>query len=131
MDIQSKEKYKEWGKKGGAPKKKDSDKRRCFIGIHLTEEEKTKLTTLVGKHKMKQSDLVRKLIFDGAEKLLTNLRLAETMQIRIELRKIGVNINQMAKIMNTEKAFIISDKHREQLQYLEKSIKDILESAKV
>jgi hypothetical protein len=130
MDQIDREKFREWGKKGGAPKKSESEKKCHFAGIHLTADEKNRLSSLVGKHRMKQSDLVRKLIFDGADKLVSNLQLAEAMKLRVELRKIGVNINQIAKKMNAEDSFIVSDKYRDQLRYLENIIKSILESDK-
>lgn len=128
MNNDIKEKYKEWGRRGGAPKKNENLKRTNFVGIHLTKDEKAKLILLVKKTKMKQSDLVRKLIFDSSEKIISDLLLAEAMQIKIELRKIGVNINQMAKKMNAEDTFVISDKHRDQFQFFQSTIQSILDS---
>lgn len=80
-------------------------KRSCEWKTRLTEEENKKLTELALKLKMTKQEFGEKCLF--SQVLLTEYdretieeMLMELKQVRQQLRGMGTNVNQMAKIAN-------------------------------
>lgn len=80
-------------------------KRNCEWKTRLTEEENKKLTELTLKLKMTKQEFGKKCLF--SQILLTEYdretieeMLMELKQVRQQLRGMGTNVNQMAKIAN-------------------------------
>jgi hypothetical protein len=102
------------------PKIPDNDKRKDKLIIRVSMEEKLRIRTLTksGKYAC-MSDFIRVRIFNQPKKKTitlddeTNMRLK---QIDYELNKIGVNLNQLSKRMNSFAGYNIGDNDRQLLR---------------
>ena len=73
------------------------------LEIRLTQEEHDRLSETVEELKIDKSELVRKLLFKGENTLMVTSRdfRQATDKIGPELGKIGSNVNQFARYVNT------------------------------
>jgi len=85
--------------------------------VRLTENENEKLTTELEKHNLTFSDFAR------AKILNQRIRSKITNDLIYEVSKIGSNLNQIAKYVNTQKA--LDFQVLEKLVSIEKKIEDL------
>ena len=101
------------------PKIPDSDKRKDKLIIRVSMEEKLRIRTLTksGKYAC-MSDFIRVRIFNQPKKktiTLDNETNIQLKQMDYELNKIGVNLNQLSKRMNSFAGYNIGDNDRQLL----------------
>lgn len=93
-----------------------SRKRNKQLNIRLTEEEYQKLMYNINKSKLSQSEYIRKsilrkdiIVIDGIKELL------------IEIKRIGNNLNQLTKAVNSGMIADISN----DLKYIKSELKEV------
>lgn len=86
------------------PQKAPADKKRCLVQFRTTEEEKTQFEKLACEAGLTVSDFIKKLVIkrQPQKKRATPDR-AILIKGLAELGKIGSNINQIAKEINTQR----------------------------
>ena len=88
------------------PKVPDKEKRKIVVRLLLSEEEKIRLSYFVRNGKFGcMSDFLRNKIFDQSRKKIITLDEKDFPLIKrmdYELNKIGVNLNQIAKKINSQ-----------------------------
>jgi len=72
------------------------------IRLRLSEEDYKRLLELSGEYKMKPTEFIRQAVMDGVSGLENSVKLKLISEIKREIRKIGVNINQIARWANTD-----------------------------
>lgn len=72
-------------------------KRTNQVKVYLSDKEKEKLEGLVKKSKLNQSDYMRKCLLDKEVIVIEDIK-----ELMKELKAIGNNLNQLARIANTE-----------------------------
>ena len=72
------------------------------IRLRLSEEDYKRLLDLSGEYKMKPTEFIRQAVMDGVSGLENSVKLKLISEIKREIRKIGVNINQIARWANTD-----------------------------
>lgn len=102
------------------PRISDKDKRKIVVRLLMTEEEKLKLDSLVklGRYGC-MSDYLRTKIFDQSKRRMISLDDVAKEQLKsldYELNKIGVNLNQLSKRMNSFSGYNIGDNDRQLLK---------------
>ncbi len=102
------------------PKIPDSDKRNDKLIIRVSREEKMRIRILTksGKYAC-MSDFIRVRIFNQPKKKILSLDdelNAELKRMDYELNKIGVNLNQLSKRMNSFAGYNIGDNDRKLLR---------------
>jgi uncharacterized protein (DUF342 family) len=102
------------------PKLSDTDKRTEKLIIRLTREEKFRLRnlTMQGKYAC-LSDYMRNKIFDPSKRKMISLdneAIEQLKSLDYELNKIGVNLNQLSKRMNSFAGYNIGDNDRKLLK---------------
>jgi len=75
---------------------------------------------------MKPTEFIRQAVMDGVSGLENSVKLKLISEIKREIRKIGVNINQIARWANTYKADAESWKILTMLNEVDAKISDIL-----
>ena len=102
------------------PKLPEHEKRTEIIRLLLTREEKQRLDSFVRTGKFGcRSDYIRYAIFRRSDikKVHFDSETKEQLQILdYELNKIGVNLNQLSKKMNSFAAYNIDDNDRQLLR---------------
>ena len=102
------------------PKLSDSDKRTEKLIIRLTREEKLRLQNLTKQGKYAcMSDYMRNKIFDQSKRKVFSLDDQAKEQLKsldYELNKIGVNLNQLSKRMNSFSSYNVGDNDRQLLK---------------
>jgi hypothetical protein len=97
------EEIKTWNPKGGRPKKDEKDLRNKSVKIKLTETEKTDLYKEAGEKGWKQPLVYfrNKLLSKGGGSGYNPQELFKALnELNPELKKVGRNINQVAKYVN-------------------------------
>lgn len=98
------------------PKLSDTDKRSTKLIIRVSREEKLRLKAMTKKGKYGcMSDLIRTKVFRESNKKVVSLDEEATRQLKsldYELNKIGVNLNQLSKRMNSFAGYRIDDNDR-------------------
>ncbi len=101
------------------PKLPDHEKRTEIIRLLLTREEKQRLDSFVRTGKFGcRSDYIRYAIFRRSDIKEVHFDSETKEQLQIldyELNKIGVNLNQLSKKMNSFPAYNIGDNDRQLL----------------
>lgn len=102
------------------PKISDIDKREIVVKLLMTKEEKLRFDSLVkqGKHAC-MSDYLRNKIFDQSNRKVISLDEEANTQLKsldYELNKIGVNLNQLSKRMNSFAGYNVGDNDRQLLK---------------
>lgn len=102
------------------PKLSDTDKRTEKLIIRLTRDEKLRLQNLIKQGKYGcMSDYMRNKIFDQSRRktLLPNNETKDQLKsLDYELNKIGVNLNQHFKRMNSFSGYNVGDNDRQLLK---------------
>ncbi len=102
------------------PKISDKDKRKIVVRLLMTREEKLKLDSLVKQGKYAcMSDYMRNKIFDQSKRkviLLDDQAKEQLKSLDYELNKIGVNLNQLSKRMNSFSGYNVGDNDRQLLK---------------
>lgn len=102
-------------KQEGRPPKNPEDKRSALLKCYVTPEESEALKLKCRLAGMSMSDFLRSLALDQEIKAQANP--TELKQIRAELGRIGGNINQIAKKVNSSGKFEVQ-RFREMSEYL-------------
>lgn len=102
------------------PRLADKEKRTVVVRFLMTKEEKIRLDSLVKRGKYGcTSDFLRFKIFDESRRKTISLDEEANSQLKsldYELNKIGVNLNQLSKRMNSFAGYQISDSDRQLLK---------------
>ena len=102
------------------PRKSDKDKHKIVVRLLMTIEEKLKLDSLVKQGKYGcMSDYMRNKIFDQSKRKVISLDDQAKEQLKsldYELNKIGVNLNQLSKRMNSFSGYNVGDNDRQLLK---------------
>ncbi len=102
------------------PRISDKDKRKIVVRLLMTREEKLRLDSLVKQGKYGcMSDYLRNKIFDQPKRKvisLDNEAKAQLKNLDYELNKIGVNLNQLSKRMNSFVGYNVGDNDRQLLK---------------
>ena len=102
------------------PKLFDTDKRTEKLIIRLTREEKLRLQNLTRQGKYAcMSDYMRNKIFDQSKRKVISLDDQAKEQLKsldYELNKIGVNLNQLSKLMNSFSGYNVGEDDRQLLK---------------
>ena len=102
------------------PKLSDKEKRQIVVRMLMTIEEKQLLDSLVrhGKYGC-MSDYLRLKIFDQSKKKIISLDEEANSQLKsldFELNKIGVNLNQLSKRVNSFTGYNVGNNDRQLLR---------------
>ena len=110
------------------PKVPDKEKRKIVVRLLLSEEEKLRLSYFVRRGKFGcMSDFLRYKIFDQSRKKIITLDEKDVPQIKrmdYELNKIGVNLNQIAKKINTHDVYQFTSADREVFKLVTQEVKN-------
>ena len=94
----------------------DKEKRNDMLIIRITREEKVRLKSLTKRGKFAcMSDYIRSRIFKQSDRKVISLDENANDQLKnldYELNKIGVNLNQLSKRMNSFAGYRIEDNDR-------------------
>ncbi|WP_053186185.1 plasmid mobilization protein [Sunxiuqinia dokdonensis] len=94
----------------------DKDKRNDMLIIRITREEKIRLKSLTKRGKFAcMSDYIRSRIFKRSDRKVISLDENANDQLKnldYELNKIGVNLNQLSKRMNSFAGYRVDDNDR-------------------
>jgi spore coat polysaccharide biosynthesis predicted glycosyltransferase SpsG len=98
----------------------DKDKRSIVVKLLMTREEKLRLDSLVKQGKYGcMSDYLRNKIFDESRRKMIVLDDEANNKLKsldYELNKIGVNLNQLSKRMNSFAGYRVDDNDRQLLK---------------
>jgi len=98
------------------PRLSDKEKRTIVVRMLMTIEEKRLLDSLVKRGKYGcMSDYLRLKIFDQSKRKIISLDEEANSQLKsldFELNKIGVNLNQLSKRMNSFAGYNVGDNDR-------------------
>lgn len=102
------------------PRISDKDKRKIVVKLLMSRDEKQKLESLVKQGKYAcMSDYLRTKIFDQSKRKTISLDNEAKEQLKsldYELNKIGVNLNQLSKRMNSFAGYNVGDNDRKLLK---------------
>ncbi|MBL7967425.1 MAG: plasmid mobilization relaxosome protein MobC [Prolixibacteraceae bacterium] len=102
------------------PRILDNDKRKIVVRLLMSREEKLRLDSLVKQGKYAcMSDYMRNKIFDQSKRkviLLDDEAREQLKSLDYELNKIGVNLNQLSKQMNSFSGYNVGDNDRQLLK---------------
>lgn len=102
------------------PKLSDKEKRTIVVRMLMTIEEKQLLDSLVKRGKYGcMSDYLRLKIFDQSKRKIISLDEEANAQLKsldFELNKIGVNLNQLSKRVNSFAGYNVGDNDRHLLR---------------
>jgi hypothetical protein len=103
------------------PRLTDKEKRTVVVRFLMTKEEKIRLGSLVKQGKYGcTSDFLRFKIFDESRRKTISLDEETNNQLKsldYELNKIGVNLNQLSKRMNSFAGYRVDDNDRQLLKH--------------
>ncbi len=102
------------------PKLPDTDKRNAKLIVRVSRDEKLRLQSLtkMGKYGC-MSDLIRSKVFNESNRKVISLDEDANAQLKnldYELNKIGVNLNQLSKRMNSFAGYNVGDNDRQLLR---------------
>ena len=102
------------------PRLPDTDKRNAKLIIRVSREEKLRLQSLTKRGKYGcMSDLIRTKVFNESSRKVISLDEEARSQLKsldYELNKIGVNLNQLSKRMNSFASYNMGDNDRQLLK---------------
>ncbi len=102
------------------PRISDKEKRKIVVKLLMTWEEKLRLDSLVKQGKYGcMSDYLRTKIFDQSKRKVISLDDDVKSQLKsldYELNKIGVNLNQLSKRINSFAGYNVGDNDRQLLR---------------
>ena len=94
--------------KGGAPKKKDSEKVVKGISIYFNSNELKELDNFISEKNLvtsKKSSLIKEILLQTIRNKDVVLRKNTDPKLFLELNKVGTNINQITKKLNSLKKY--------------------------
>ena len=98
----------------------DKEKRNDMLIIRVTREEKIRLKSLTKRGKFAcMSDYIRSRIFKQSDRKVISLDENANDQLKnldYELNKIGINLNQLSKRMNSFAGYRVDDNDRQLLK---------------
>lgn len=102
------------------PKLPDTDKRNAKLIIRVSRDEKLRLQSLAKRGKYGcMSDLIRSKVFNESNRNVISLNEEAKSQLKnldYELNKIGVNLNQLSKRINSFAGYNVGDNDRQLLR---------------
>jgi hypothetical protein len=102
------------------PKLPDTDKRNAKLIIRVSRDEKIRLQILTKRGKYGcMSDLIRSKVFNESNRKIISLDEEASTQLKnldFGLNKIGVNLNQLSKRMNSFAGYNVGDNDRQLLR---------------
>ncbi|BBE20434.1 hypothetical protein AQPE_4626 [Aquipluma nitroreducens] len=102
------------------PKLPDTDKRNAKLIIRVSKNEKLRLQSLTKRGKYGcMSDLIRSKVFNESNRKVISLDEEANTQLKnldYELNKIGVNLNQLSKRINSFAGYNVGDNDRQLLR---------------
>ncbi|MDD2306079.1 MAG: plasmid mobilization relaxosome protein MobC [Prolixibacteraceae bacterium] len=102
------------------PKLPDTEKRNAKLIIRISRDEKLRLQSLTKRGKYGcMSDLIRSKVFNESNRKIISLDEEANAQLKsldFELNKIGVNLNQLSKRMNSFAGYNVGDNDRQLLR---------------
>ena len=102
------------------PKLPDTDKRNTKLIIRVSRDEKIRLQILTKRGKYGcMSDLIRSKVFNESNRKVISLDEETNAQLKnldYELNKIGVNLNQLSKRINSFAGYNVGDNDRQLLR---------------
>ena len=102
------------------PKLPDTEKRNAKLIIRVSKDEKLRLQSLTKRGKYGcMSDLIRTKVFNESNRKVITLDEEANAQLKsldFELNKIGVNLNQLSKRMNSFAGYNVGDNDRHLLR---------------
>ena len=102
------------------PKLSDTDKRNAKLIIRVSRDEKLRLQSLTKRGKYGcMSDLIRIKVFNESNRKVISLdeeTKAQLKNLDYELNKIGVNLNQLSKRINSFAGYNVGDNDRHLLR---------------
>ena len=102
------------------PKLPDTDKRNARLIIRVSRDEKIRLQSLTKRGKYGcMSDLIRAKVFNESNRKVISLDEEANTQLKnldYELNKIGVNLNQLSKRVNSFAGYNVGDNDRQLLR---------------
>ncbi len=102
------------------PRLKDKEKRKIVVKLLMNREERIRLDSLVKRGKFGcTSDFLRVKIFEESRRKTISLDEEANSQLKsldYELNKIGVNLNQLSKRMNSFAGYRMGDNDRQLLK---------------
>jgi len=102
------------------PRLPDKKKREIVVKLLMTPEEKLRLDSWVKRGKYAcRSDYLRSRIFHSVDRKQISLDAETTEKLKsldYELNKIGVNLNQLSKRMNSFSGYRMDDQDRQLLK---------------
>ena len=102
------------------PKLPDTDKRNTKLIIRVSRDEKLRLQSLTKRGKYGcMSDLIRVKVFNESNRKVISLdeeANAKLKNLDYELNKIGVNLNQLSKRINSFAGYNVGDNDRQLLR---------------
>lgn len=112
------------------PRLEEKEARTEMLLIRLTREEKLRLRALAKRGKFPcMSDFLRSRVFKTTEHKQISLDAETTNQLKsldYELNKIGVNLNQLSKRMNSFSGYKMDDTDRQLLKQAFDRMRDCL-----
>ena len=103
----------------GRKKKKESEKQSVHIDFKCTKEEKEKIIKKAST--LSVSEYVRRAALDKSLKILSTI----DRETRIELSRMGNNINQIARVLNATKDPCEIKKFQDDIENINKRLGDI------
>ena len=101
------------------PKLPDTDKRNAKLIIRVSKDEKLRLQSLAKRGKYGcMSDLIRSKVFNESNRkvILDEEANTQLKNLDYELNKIGVNLNQLSKRINSFAGYNVGDNDRQLLR---------------
>jgi Bacterial mobilisation protein (MobC). len=102
------------------PRISDKEKRKIVVKLLMSRDEKLRLESLVEQGKYGcMSDYMRNKLFDQSKRKIISLDDQAKEQLKsldYELNKIGVNLNQLSKRMNSFSGYNVGDNDRQLLK---------------
>lgn len=116
--------------RGGAPRKSEEDKIAPVISVYFSNRQYKILEDYMKKNHLvinKKSGLIKKIIMDSILNKQMVLKKQNDPKLIFEINKIGININQIAKKLNSLDA--ISKGEFDRMQGLIKEMSDFISRA--
>ena len=116
-------------KKNGRPLSKEEDKRTARIEIRLTQKDKRKVKRLLKRSKYRSmSDMIREILLHEKFTVVEVDPTGSTKRLLLASRAkaIGINFNQVVKMLNSRNIQSFTYKEREQLLHQVDIIQQIL-----
>ncbi len=91
-------------------------KRKHSLGIWLDEKELTQLKNRISKTNFKQSEYIRRCLLNKNITVVPGIR-----ELIIELKRIGTNLNQLTRSVNTGALTVLGDNFKD----IKKDLKEV------